>query len=66
MKSKLKIALLLLMDAVLVCVSFVLSLLLRFEFNLESSQFTSYLEVLIANVLPLIIIKLIVFSIHGL
>lgn len=66
MKSKLKIVLLLLMDALLVCVSFVLAILLRFEFNLDSSQFASSLEVLISNVLPLILIKLLVFSIHGL
>ncbi len=65
MKSKLKIALLVLLDAFLVCVSFVMALLLRFEFNLESSQFNGYLEVLAANILPLIFIKILIFSVFG-
>jgi FlaA1/EpsC-like NDP-sugar epimerase len=57
---------LIVIDAVAVNISFILSYLMRFDFNVESELFLNYISAYADNILILTVIELVVFFICGL
>jgi FlaA1/EpsC-like NDP-sugar epimerase len=66
MKSNWKIVLLLFFDTICISIAYILGLLLRFEFNVDSLQFIGYFSVYLNNWLWIGLIKLAVFWLMGL
>ncbi len=66
MSSKLKIFLLVLMDAFFINIAYVTALLMRFDFNPANLQFQSFLAIFVASALLLTLLKLIVYAVFGL
>ena len=59
---RLKIAILLAMDVVLVNLSYILALYSRFDFSSQSGQYQQYLSVYVDNMLMITVIKIAVFA----
>lgn len=66
MVSKVKIAALVLVDAVFVNVAYVLALLIRFDFSVSSPMFVSWLSVYLECWAALTIIKIVIYALMGL
>lgn len=65
MKKYSRIAALVLVDALIVNISYIFALLVRFEFDVASNQFTQYFSVFTNNMLPLTLVAIICFGIVG-
>ena len=65
MKKYSRIAALVLVDALIVNISYIFALLVRFEFDVASNQFTQYFTVFTNNMLPLTLFAIICFGIVG-
>ncbi len=66
LETKLKIALLVVLDAVFINLAYILALLMRFDFSAGGAQFTAFLDVYLANWWAITIIQLLVFTFFGL
>lgn len=66
MVSKLKIAALVLIDAIFVNVAYIFALLVRFEFSVSSSLFENWLSVFLGSIVALTIIKVVIYALAGL
>jgi len=65
MKKYSRIAALVLVDALIVNISYIFALLVRFEFDVASNQFTQYFSVFTNNMFPLTLVAIICFGIVG-
>lgn len=65
MKKYSRIAVLVAVDALIVNISYIFALLIRFEFEVTSNQFEQYFTVFANNMLPLTIVAIICFAIVG-
>ena len=66
LETKLKIVLLVILDAVFVNLSYIVALLMRFDFSASTEQFTTYFDVYLSNWWIITVIQLLVFLVSGL
>lgn len=66
MVSKLKVFALVVLDAIFINISYILALLVRFDFSASSPQFENYFGIFLSHALSIMLIKLIVYWLTGL